>query len=423
MKTSTLFSLLFSLVVCGSLQASVLYDRVNVTDIPGTTVHATPNDGLPDTTGINAAISYTFPGSNATKSIYFPAGIYIYDGPMTLTANTSIRLYGDGPGVSIIIFTGTNPGITAAVGSKTLQIEGLTLQATVADTGTAISATFDRTGLDAKFRTATIRNVQIIGSSQIQNPTGYWKYGIDLNGAPNALIDDVQINGSYTGEAPLATDAIHYHAPPNSTATQLFVTNLHVSYYKTAVRTSGPVEGLYMSGFELVFCGSATTGAMELTATRPNGDALPVFHIMNGHINQLFNGVKLNNLLNVKFANVNFFNIYGTGTHLEAINCSGVNVTGCEFIDFVCSEKGEGCTPITAGNGIYLHNTIAGKSVSAKIIGNNFALQNPDGGQAILVSAGCSRTMIFDNDFSATIHTINDQAATGQTVTRLITFP
>src|SRR5215831_20796564 len=66
-------------------------------------------DGTHDDTGaIQAAIA-------ADTVVYFPPGTYLYLGLMALPEQKSYRLYGDGPGVSTILFTGNpNTGILAA---------------------------------------------------------------------------------------------------------------------------------------------------------------------------------------------------------------------------------------------------------------------------------------------------------------------
>lgn len=414
----------FSLVVGSSLEAAVAYDRINVT-----AYNAVPNDANSDTAAIMAAVNHPYQeGAYApTKSIYFPAGTYIFDGssPLTLPSNTSFRLYGEGPGVSTIIFMGSNPGISAPnVGLKTLQIEGLTLlnNTSFANVGTAISATFSPT---QKAKSATIRNVQIRGTDLTPNPAKYWRYGIYLNGASNAVIEDVQIHGAYTGSTPFPDDAIHWHAPvvappQSSGATQLFVKNLYASFYKTGVRTSGHVEGLYMSGFELVFCGSQSTGAMEITGqVDTNGAAVPAFHIMNGHINQLYNGIRMSNLVSVKISHVNFYNIFGLGNHIALTNVVGASITENGFGDHDCapSPPGPPCTPITTGNGIYL----LGNTDGTRIAGNLFGLNNQGGGDCIVVESGCQKTSILDNDFGDSAHRINNMAGS-DTVIRNI-FP
>jgi pectate lyase-like protein len=135
--------------------SAVAVDRINVTDYG-----ATPDDGTDDTAAINSAVA-------AGTSIYFPPGSYNYTGRITVPANKSYRFYGDGPGVSVILFTGPMAGIYApTVGTSTLNVDGLTLEALTGSAGTAIYAAFN----SGKFRTATIQNVEIRGNAKTAIP-------------------------------------------------------------------------------------------------------------------------------------------------------------------------------------------------------------------------------------------------------------
>jgi hypothetical protein len=127
-KALIILSILFNLA-CGFGAAAV--DRINITDYG-----ATPNDGTDDTAAINSAVA-------AGTSIYFPPGSYNYTGQITVPAHKSYRFYGDGPGVSTILFTGPSAGIYApTVGARTLNVDGLTLEALTGAAGRAIYAAF-----------------------------------------------------------------------------------------------------------------------------------------------------------------------------------------------------------------------------------------------------------------------------------------
>lgn len=132
-KILTILAVLLA-VACGSTAVATV-DRINVTEPP---YNAIPNDGIDDTAAINLAVA-------AGTSIYFPPGSYNYNGRLTLPATKSYRVYGDGHGVSTILFSGTNPGIyySASVSTASLNVEGLTLEAISTTPGTAISATFN----------------------------------------------------------------------------------------------------------------------------------------------------------------------------------------------------------------------------------------------------------------------------------------
>lgn len=108
-----------------------------------------------------------------------------------LAANKAYRIYGDGPDVSTILFTGLDARIYPPdVGANTLNLDGLTLETLTPGAGTAISATFNRTDF-AKNRTASIHNVEIRGSNRTGSTDRYWKNGFYLYKAPNSVIEKV----------------------------------------------------------------------------------------------------------------------------------------------------------------------------------------------------------------------------------------
>jgi len=375
--------------------------KTSFASLPG----AVGNGTTDDTAAINRAILY------GGTSIYFPPGKYRYIGSMVLPTNTAYRLYGDGPGISTIIFEGNSGtfGIDAhSRGNKTFQVDGLTIKAQTnfGNCGTAIYAGFDM-GVepDQKNRSATIRNVEIVAAERdAYNATGYFNTGIDLFQAPNAIIEDVQIRGKFGTTEPVANVGINWSssaAASNRPATQLFLRNAYIAYYRTGVQTSGWVEGFYMSGFELVFCGSPSTAALVLTGANPN--AVPIVHIQDGHINQISNGIKITNFLHVKISHVNFFNMIApNGSHIKLTNCSEAILTDNDFGDY---DPG-------ASNGIYLVN-----NQGARICGNNFSL--PSGGACVFVDATSTQTKILDNNFNGFVTPINNLAGT-QTYVRLI---
>jgi hypothetical protein len=373
--------------------------KTSFASLPG----AVGNGTTDDTAAINRAILY---GGN---SIYFPPGKYRYIGSMVFPTNTAYRVYGDGPGISTIIFEGNfgTYGIDAhSRGNNTFQVDGLTIKAQTnfGNCGTAIYAGFDMgADPDQKNRSATIRNVEIVGAERQTNPTGYFNTAIDLFQAPNAIIEDIQIRGKFGTTEPIANIGIKWSSSAAASmrpATQLFLRNAYIAYYRTGVQTSGWVEGFYMSGFELVFCGSSTSAAVVLTGANPN--AVPVAHIQDGHINQISNGINISNFLHVKISHVNFFNMINNGTHLKLTNCSEAILTDNDFGDY---DPG-------ASNGIYLVN-----NQGARICGNNFGL--PAGGSCVFVDATSTQTKILDNNFNGFVTPINNLAG-ANTYIRLI---
>jgi hypothetical protein len=327
----------FALVLLSTLalylpaEGAVSYDRINITASP---YNAIPNDGISDTAAINSAIA-------AGRSIYFPPGTYNYTGLMTLPANTSYRLYGDGPGVSTIIFTG-NPtaGIYAPnVGVNTLNVEGLLLQGNTFNCGTAIYASFSEAGAATKFRTVSIHNVQINGANRSGGSGGYWTRGIHLYRAQNTVIDKVEINGNTVSTetgGPPTQFGIVWESSNTYATTGLEASNLQIKYVNTALQTNGWVEGVFVQNFEFTFSGKLNMPVVDLNSF-DTVNPKPAFHLVNGHVHTFQHGIRLTNLRGVKLTKLLILHhsdpAFGSpGNDIAFNNCSDGVVSQCSFI-------------------------------------------------------------------------------------------
>jgi polygalacturonase len=363
--------------------------KTSFNGLPG----ATGNGTTDDTAAINRAIA-------AGTTIYFPPGQYRYIGPMTVPSNTSYRFFGDGPGISTIIFTDAVGGINApSIVDKTFQVDGLTIQGNFGNTGIGINAVLQPN--NPKFRTVTIRNVEIRGSDRTINPAGYWGTGIRVYQAQNALIEDVQVHGKwdFANPGPTASVGIEWSSATDSPSTQLFMHDIQVDMYQVAIKTSGSVEGFYLDKFELVFCGNPlpnSKAAMELSAGNAPGI---VFHISDGHVNQVSCGIRLTNIWHAKISQVNFLNQKYDGTHLTLTNCRDVMVTDNNFEDLGISGE-------LNSNGIYSIN-----SSQVRLAGNSIALSTTTtNGSCIVVDSASRKVKILDNMFETSPRQINDMA-------------
>jgi hypothetical protein len=331
MKTIT-YSIVLALSL-GLCARAFAVDRINITEPP---YGATPNstDGSFDNNAINAAVA-------AGKSIYFPPGIYHYQGSITLPSNQSYRLYGDGPGVSTIVFTG-NPS-TAGIygpnmGTNTLEVDGLTLQANTKSCGFAIKALFNQAGTDEKFRSATLHNLQIIGSTRTGSTGAYWTGGIYLSRAQNAVIDGVEMNGNAREDETGGGSATQYGIVWTSDSyrtTGLQLSNLITFFCNTALYTSGAVEGLYLNGFEFAFCGNFGMPAVNLSSSISNlGSA---FHLVNGHVSPMEHGIQLTSLRDVRISKVHIVHSSGnqfakSGNDITLTNCTDAVISDGSFV-------------------------------------------------------------------------------------------
>jgi hypothetical protein len=376
-------------VVLVSLLLSVsamAVDRINVTDYG-----AVPNDGISDNTAINNAVA-------SGRSIYFPPGTYNYTGSITLPANQSYRLYGDGPGVSTIVFNG-NPyaGIYGPnMGTEKLTVEGLTLQGNTTACGTGIYVLFGpHTGND-KVHTATIQNVQIVGSARDGTSGGYWTGGIYLLRAQNAVIDNVEVAGNKN-----VTDfGLMWDSPYNQATTGLNASNLQFKWCNSAFRTGGHVEGIYMTGFDFFSCGRNNSYAVEFTnnvGDYPNYLRPGTAHLVNGKIDSVGGGLRTS-FLWTKVSNVRFNHTGPEAADATLLYIDGQNapngVTGSTDIMVTeCSFYGVSPGTVANENGIFASN-----ARFLRFAGNNFTHMQPTNGSCIVV-LGSTVIRVTDNVF------------------------
>jgi hypothetical protein len=283
--------------------------------------------------------------------------------------------------------------------ATTLSVEGLTLKANTNSTncGTAIYAKFGP-GNANKFHTATIHNVQIIGSARDGTSCCYWTSGIHLYTGQNSVIDKVEISGNKNA----TQTGIVWDSSTSEPSTGLQLSNLEIKWCNTALLTNGYVEGLYMTGFEFISCGRSGYPAVSLSAYAGElGSAGSLFHLVNGQVDSIGDGITMTNLILAKISNV-YFRHTGTeaadGTMLAINNVSDAIVSECTFYGVDNTVSGE--------NGIFLTD-----SQSVRIAGNNFSHMQPwNNGSCIVVYGSSSVVRITDNLFSSFRQQYNDQA-------------
>jgi hypothetical protein len=315
----------------------------------------------------------------------------------------SYRFYGDGPGVSIILFEtdGTHPsaGINAPnINRESLEVDGLTLKASMPNCGTAIDATFGPHATpepaNPKFRTATIHNVQIMGSASNADSSGYWTSGIRLYRGQNSVIDKVEISGrrNYT-QIGIALDNDPSGLGENTTGFQ--VSNISVKWCNVGLRTEGWVEGLYMTGFEFFSCGRGDDNpSIRLNCS---GVTPGAFQLVNGVVDTVGGGLHMSNFIFAKVSNVSFKHNgseVGHSTLLSVDNVSPVVISECSFY---------GMDPHGLNgpfeNGIFVKNATA-----VQITGNYFTnMQSENAGSGIVVYDGSSVVRVTDNVFTTSV--------------------
>lgn len=362
---------------------------------------ATGNGTTDDTLAITRAIT-------THTAIYFPPGTYRFVGRMSLNPDTSYRLFGDGPGVSTILFEASSGtmGIYGEFGLATLFVDGLTLKSNSSlcgnNCGTAIDAAFVRTIdpptglLSGKLRTADIHNVQILGSTRDGNGGTYWSKGIRLLDAQAAVIDKLEISGKKNE----TTFGILWE----TLLTCDFVTGIHLSnsqikYCNRALETNGHVEGIYMTQFEITSCGWANGPAIKI-GTQSDPFIGGVITLVNGRIDSVGNGVDISNYIYAKISDVYFKHSDSdpvNGTMLKMFNVKDATVTECTFhgVNSVQSEYGIVIDDVIPSPPFAFSNT------AARIDGCNFTHMQPSNqGYCIGLTGASTRIRITDNLFS-----------------------
>jgi hypothetical protein len=165
-------------------------------------------------------------------------------------------------------------------------------------------------------------------------------------------------------------------------------------YCNTGLQTTGWVEGLYMTGFEIAFCGNFGMPAVDLNSSAPNlGSA---FHLVNGSVTDLQHGMRLTNLRDVRISKVWVIHSSGnpfasSGTDLALNNCTDAVISDDTFLG-VDNEPNQHYPDETC---ILLSN-----SHSVQIIGNYFTHVLPaNTGICIDVQSTSNRVRIVNNVF------------------------
>lgn len=140
--------------------------------------------------------------------IYFPKGLYLFSASPQYTfttAQASLKVYGDGPGSSILTFPNSH-GFQFHWFSplNSVCVSDLKLLAGTAGGSIALSLLRINPSVDTNpgsFSTSVIRNVQLYGSNDGGGGgTNFWTYGFYIAGVSGTNISDCTVWGSGEGE-------------------------------------------------------------------------------------------------------------------------------------------------------------------------------------------------------------------------------
>ena len=383
--------------LCLSLTLLACATTAHAQHVNVTAFGAVPNDGISDTDQINAAV-------RSGTTVYFPPGIYNFSGTIDLPHHTSYRLYGDGPGVATIAFTKGAPyggaGIAGVnIGGNSLTIEGLSLRADAFHSGRAIHASFNAAVWQP---TATIRNVQIRGSSVTGGDGGFWGEGIYLHRAHNAVVEAVEINGNNRTWDPAAgversewrTEfGIIWVSPEDYQTLNARMSNIEIHYCDTGVLTDGWVEDFEISNFEIVLSGQWGRPAMDLRTS--SAGRRSNFRVLSGHLNALEHGIRLTRLSG---ATVSQVQVLKHGMNGFGINGDYLGVDQCNDIDLLENSFDGPAGDISVVEGIHLTSGTHSVRVKRNYFHNVWPA---DVGSCIVVRWGSHSIQIHDNLFDS----------------------
>lgn len=232
----------------------------------------------------------------AHDAIRVPAGLYEISGDITCTGKP-LTIIGDGIGVTEIRFTG-NGGIKFTGGAQTdfgpnvLNVIGLTLTTTVANTQPAIQATWTG-GSGAPPKGCTFRDLEIRATSD----TGYFAKGIDLFNARDTIFDNVICAGRHKLAGTYGM-TVGVDIRGDSDPVEFWFGQCYFYWCDIAIQATTECEGIYVQNSSLSFneCG--------IKFYVDPGTVEPVLHVQNTYLN-------------------------GTGRQIDIKNVAYTNITGC----------------------------------------------------------------------------------------------
>jgi hypothetical protein len=263
------------------------------------------NNTVPGTTSmlaaIQAAVNQAYQTAAGAAPVYLPYMIYRVDGSITATINEPLKIYGDGPALSVIYQHADADvfGITAADSSNGRLIAqdlGFVAQVrTPMATGAAIRFTGGAT--IPPVRTLDIRRVSFQGSAS----TDEFKYGIWMSTVNQPTIDTSIFNGVVGS---LNSEHIHLESntPYSIGANCNNISTFSAGYgVRLANNSTGGIEGFTLSNSELVDV------AFGFAAVNNKGIGTyvePLININNTHIDSRAECISISNFNQILISKV-----------------------------------------------------------------------------------------------------------------------
>ncbi len=222
------------------------------------------------TTDIRSALE------SGTRALIVPAGLHRYDGALTRpTGLGGIKLRGVGSAHSIIRCVGAGALTSAESGESNFgmprfELEGIRLEAGVANAGTAVR--INNTGGSGFAGVGSLWNdVEIVPSA----PGNFWNKGVHSTNLRNTRFSRVVV-----GSNAILGEMTHcFHLDGVDDPVEVWWDGFCYMYVaETGIRVEGAYEGIYLDGINM-------TSVRDGLIVRPSTAAEPVVHVLNSYIN------------------------------------------------------------------------------------------------------------------------------------------
>lgn len=262
-----------------------------------------------DTISIQNALDYV---SNHGTSLFFPSGFYKVTNNLSLylTGDHSISLYGEGPGLSVIMLnTGGKDGITinapgnwwlfATGGSTGFSMSNLTLTTNNNNSGSGIKI-IGNSYVGRPMRSLCFTNVEVQGYNQLTQGFAIW-FDIYQYGEIRIANCNLRLNANSTG-----TGIFVRSGSQGTSTSNIEVVNTDFVYGDRGIETGNFFEGLYVSN-----CGFVNqTYGLYCNVVAESG-----FNVTNCHFNCRNAGLYLKGMVQ---ANISNCLIYGGSQNEKA---------------------------------------------------------------------------------------------------------
>jgi parallel beta-helix repeat protein len=274
-----------------------------------------------DTVAIqNAFNAIPFPGGQ----IFFPAGLYRLNAPITVNDSRSVHVVGAGRGVTALQWDAGSPGglhFTFHQVWNRLTMHSLALATHASNGDVAIKASWP-TWTDGRGPSPHLYDLHIL---PIPGSAGYWTKGIELTNAAGAKIHDFDIWGTHD-----VSMSHGIHLLGSSTIT--FIGAGFILAAGKGIEVGGISEGLYLRDIEAVHTttgyeiGSVSPGT-SITNCHAASDLRGIFIWGHGEValtgNLLYqNGDNPNGYVGIYLANSQFHRVIGN--EVASTNPGGV---------------------------------------------------------------------------------------------------